>query len=81
MHALYSVMHKKLEDYGQLELLEKMEIPLARVLSHMEIDGFRVDKDGILSYGEEISKGISRLEQAIYAHSGENFNINSPHFE
>ncbi|MBR5485610.1 MAG: DNA polymerase I [Oscillospiraceae bacterium] len=78
MYALYSVMHKKLEDYGQLELLEKMEIPLARVLSYMEIDGFRVDKDGILSYGEEISEGIARLEQSIYAHSGENFNINSP---
>ncbi len=78
MHALYAVMHKKLEDYGQLKLLEKIEIPLARVLSHMEIDGFSVDKDGILQYGEEISEGIARLEQSIYSHSGENFNINSP---
>ena len=75
---LYEPIAQKLEESGQAELLQTLELPLARVLADMETAGFRIDRDGIAGYGEQLSAVASTLEARIYAHAGKKFNVNSP---
>ncbi|MBR4761755.1 MAG: DNA polymerase I, partial [Clostridia bacterium] len=63
---------------GENELLEKIELPLARVLSSMETEGFLVDAAGINEYSAQLQSRISELTRDIYTLAGEEFNINSP---
>ena len=44
----------------------------------MEKEGFKVDKSVLLGYGEDLSKEIDSLTNAIYEAAGMEFNINSP---
>ena len=53
-------------------------MPLAAVLCDMEIEGCRVDCDGIAEYGRELDEIAEALESRIYMAAGEEFNINSP---
>ena len=62
----------------QQELLEKIELPLARVLAEMELAGFAVDGEGVSQYGEVLSLQIDLLQKQIYESVGYEFNINSP---
>ncbi|MBE6834698.1 MAG: DNA polymerase I [Ruminococcaceae bacterium] len=63
---------------NQEELLFNIEMPLAKVLSSMEVLGFEVDKKGIEDFGEMLSGRISEIQSRIYEAAGEEFNINSP---
>ena len=69
---------QELKATEQWELYLDVEEPLVPVLFHMEKAGILVDKEALLSYGEELKKKISALQEEIYAMSGEEFNINSP---
>ena len=71
-------LKKEIAEKGQTKLLDEIEIPLARVLASMERAGFRVDKNGIISYGSELQRDIDRLRLRIYEQAGTEFNINSP---
>ena len=76
--ALCEKLQKGIDENSQRELLETIELPLARVLSHMETTGFAVDGEGIAAYGEEIGVQLQEMQQRIYEEAGEEFNINSP---
>lgn len=78
MEDLCKVLQEKIKECNQSDLLTNIEIPLARVLSRMENIGFAVDKDGIKSFGESLTKQINELKQEIYESVGKEFNINSP---
>ncbi|MGN0462547.1 MAG: DNA polymerase I [Ruminococcus sp.] len=78
MEDLCNVLQEKIKECNQSELLTNIEIPLARVLSRMENIGFAVDKEGIKSFGESLTKQIQELKQEIYDAVGKEFNINSP---
>lgn len=62
----------------QSELLNKIEIPLAKVLASMENAGFAVDKKSIQEYGKKLKENADRLKSSIYQRAGYEFNINSP---
>ncbi|MEE1066150.1 MAG: DNA polymerase I [Acutalibacteraceae bacterium] len=70
--------YKELEENGQLELMYSIEMPLAKVLSSMEITGFLVDSQSIEEYGAVLETQINSLVERIYDLAGEEFNINSP---
>ena len=55
-----------------------MELPLVRVLSHLEINGFLVDEGRLKEFSEMLGKKIDALTEEIYTLAGEEFNINSP---
>ena len=76
--ALCRRLDGELAANGQEELLHGMEIPLARVLASMELEGFRIDLDGLAAFGEELRGLIAGLEEEIYAMAGHPFNLNSP---
>ena len=78
MEDLCKVLQEKIKECNQSALLTNIEIPLARVLSRMENIGFAVDKEGIKSFGESLTKQINELKQEIYDAVGKEFNINSP---
>lgn len=70
--------YAELEKNNQLDLMYNIEMPLAKVLSSMEITGFLVDSQSIEEYGAVLEKQINALVEQIYNLAGEEFNINSP---
>ena len=63
---------------GAWDLLETMELPLARVLADMERIGFLVDREGILAFGDELQTRLDFIVGEIYELVGYEFNLNSP---
>ncbi len=76
--SLYPVLQRAVEDADMGELLEKIEIPLARVLSEMERTGVKIDTEGISAMHDKMVVRIDALEKEIFAAAGEEFNIKSP---
>ncbi len=78
VYTLYTKLMTQIEEQGEAALLYDIEIPLARVLADMELVGFKIDVEGILSYGEELGSTVEALKERIYTLAGEEFNVNSP---
>ena len=60
-----------------VDLYERVERPLVRVLARMEDAGVRIDVGYLESLGKELGDRCRRLEAQIHAHAGEEFNVNS----
>ncbi len=69
---------KKLAETKALDLLYKMELPLARVLAEVELNGFKVDKNRLDELGNIFNQKLKVLEENIYLMAGHEFNISSP---
>ncbi len=76
--ALYPVFSAKLADDGLDKLYYEVELPLASVLSYMELAGIRVDTERLKTMTTDLSKQVDELLKNIYQLSGEEFNVNSP---
>ena len=80
--ALFSgvcdALEATLEKTGQLTLLKDIEVPLAKVLSQMELTGFLVDSAGLEAQGDELAKRTEEIQKEIYNIAGTQFNVNSP---
>jgi DNA polymerase-1 len=68
----------ELKENNQMYLLERIEQPLAVVISEMEKLGIKINTDGMKKYSGELAKKISDLQEKIYDVTGVEFNINSP---
>ncbi len=75
---LQDKLTEKLRENGQTQLLNEIEIPLARVLADMELTGFEVDRNGIAEFGKALEEDINQITQEIYDEAGYQFNLNSP---
>ncbi|MDR3178849.1 MAG: DNA polymerase I [Oscillospiraceae bacterium] len=75
---ILKIMKKKIKEHSQTKLLEKIEIPVSKVLSIMEATGFFIDEDGIKKYSKTLSKDILQLQEEIFESVGYSFNIQSP---
>ncbi len=75
---MWQKIEERLSESGQLKLLYEIEMPLAAVLCDMENEGFKIDREGIAKYGEELEEEARALEFRIYMAAGGEFNINSP---
>ena len=71
-------MEQQLEEYNQTDLLNDLELPLARILSKMEEIGIYTDVDDLKQMEQEIQSKLDVLIDNIYEAAGESFNINSP---
>lgn len=78
LKPLFEKTQVLLEEANQTDLLNNIELPLARVLAKMEIEGFAVDKKGIEDFGKKLGTRIDELTEMIYNLVGYEFNINSP---
>ena len=69
--------YKRLDE-KELQLLEKIELPLSFVLADMEYNGVSVDVDYLKNLSQSMENSTHRLERKIYDLAGEGFNLNSP---
>ncbi|WP_118792973.1 DNA polymerase I [Neisseria bergeri] len=65
-------------DVKQLEMYEKMELPVAQVLFEMERNGVQIDRAELARQSAELGTELMKLEQEAYAVAGQPFNLNSP---
>lgn len=68
----------KIKEYKEEELFNKIEMPLTKVLSDMELTGVLLDKDYLLDAKKDLESKMKVLEKEIYDMAGEEFNIMSP---
>ena len=78
LYDLAYVLNEKLKESGQSSLYYQMEEPLSAVLSDMERIGFRIDREGLSAFNEELGRSCEEAAEAIYFEAGHPFNINSP---
>ena len=69
---------EKLKEHEQDDLFDTIEIPTARVLARMEINGMKVEASTLLELQNEFAVRLKELEDKIYQQAGERFNLNSP---
>ena len=75
---LVEPLEKELEDRNASQLNANVEVKLIPVLAMMEEKGILLDKDFFQAFSKELQQQLERLEDQIYDHVGERFNINSP---
>ena len=71
-------LYETLEKSGELKLLTEIELPLAKVLGAMELEGFLVDNEGLEKLSLDLGNRIAVIEKEIYDLVGYEFNLNSP---
>ena len=76
--ALYEEIKEKLIARNQYDLLINIEQPLTIVLCEMELEGFPLDKETLLSFKTIYQEKLDILTKEIYELANEEFNINSP---
>jgi DNA polymerase-1 len=76
---LHQVLWPRLEAEPRLkQLYQRLELPLAAVLSRMERTGVRIDAAMLKQQSQELAKSLLRLEQQAYELAGHPFNLASP---
>lgn len=56
----------------------EVECPLVYVLTDMEMEGIRVDKDFLSNYSAELQNELLLEQSKVFEFAGEEFNLNSP---
>lgn len=59
-------------------VVNKIEVPVSKVLSKMEKRGIKVDIKHLEKFDKQLSEDIKKIEKKIYEYVGHEFNINSP---
>ncbi len=76
--ALAAAQREQLAERGLEDLLGDVELPLVRVLRHMEEVGLRLDLDRLAAITERVHEEAAALEREIFALAGEEFTVGSP---
>lgn len=70
---------KTLKNTGRLQqVAATMDWPVIPVLSKMELTGIKLNKDYLQTMSRELEDALSDIEQEIYGHAEQEFNISSP---
>lgn len=75
---LYDHLLKALREQELEKLLHEIEMPVAKVLAHMEWDGVAVDPRGLEKLSIEYAEELKGIEKEIFDLVGFSFNLNSP---
>jgi DNA polymerase-1 len=75
---LAPVLREKIDRAGLGVLLEEVEMPLSAVLAGMQAAGVALDVSYLREMSETLGDRMATLEEEIYTHAGERFNIGSP---
>ncbi len=80
--ASWGIHEDQVKEFKKLpelkKLAEEIEWPLIPVLADMEMAGVRLDTEYLKVMSKELEDSISDLEQEIYGHANQEFNISSP---
>ena len=75
---LFHQLSPAVDARGLRKLYAEIELPLARVLAHMERTGIRIDSAELRRLSGLMERDIARLTAEIHALAGKPFNIGSP---
>lgn len=75
---IFDELNDLLSENDLKKVQEDIETPLIKVLSYMERNGIKIDKEYFKNYSLELELDLGRIEKLIYEEAGEIFNINSP---
>ena len=75
---LWTLFKDKMAEEPYKKLFYSIEMPLMRILSSMESEGIRIEKNELAEYGKELKKELDSKEKEIFAVTGHEFNIASP---
>ena len=75
---VYEYYKDFVEKENQQQLLYEIEMPLAKVLSEMEYEGFGVDKTALEDFGTMLKSQLAKDLNDVYDMVGYEFNLNSP---
>ena len=75
---IISPLQRELETRGHSRLMNRIEMPLAVVLSNMESEGVKLDVNALASMSEELKKDSDEVQSEIFKMAGMEFNLNSP---
>ncbi len=78
VERLTEPLGEQLRANGLERLYHEVEMPLQRVLAHMETLGIAVDREVLEALSEEMQIRIRDLQQEIFDLAGEEFNLGSP---
>lgn len=79
INSLYRHQADDLQSIPKLaKLAKEIEWPVIPVLATMEREGIRLDTGYLEIMGEQLADQISDIEQKIYGHADQEFNISSP---
>jgi DNA polymerase-1 len=76
--ALAAWQREQIAERGLKELLDDMELPLVRVLRHMEQAGLYLDTEALAEVSSRVKAEALELEREIFELAGEEFTIGSP---
>ncbi len=76
--AIGPAQQEALEARGLLAFARQVEFPLSDLLARMEHRGFLLDRQVLEAQSADMTRRLQTLQEAIYSHSDQPFNINSP---
>ncbi|MFB6240108.1 MAG: DNA polymerase I, partial [Gemmatimonadota bacterium] len=74
---LADVLEEELEQHGQTDVFEELEIPLIPVLAAMERAGIRLDESVFERLEERLTRELEQVEEEIAKVAGEEVNLRS----
>jgi DNA polymerase-1 len=70
-------LQAELKSNEALKLFDEIEMPLVPVIANMEMTGIAVDINFLKNMSAEIQSRMNDLENSVFEHVGEQFNLNS----
>ena len=77
-YQLYNFLISDLKKGGLEDLFKKIEMPLLKVLSTMELNGIKLDSEFLKELSNKFHKELKKLEKSIFKLSNQDFNLASP---
>ena len=77
-YQLYNFLISDLKKGGLEDLFKKIEMPLLKVLSTMELNGIKLDSEFLKELSNKFHKELKELEKSIFKLSNQDFNLASP---
>ncbi|MEK9535934.1 MAG: DNA polymerase I [Aquiluna sp.] len=75
---IWAVLGDRLKDEGSFSVYTDIELPVAGVLSRMEVHGIAIAKDVLQSQFDELSAEVEQIAQEAYSIIGHEVNLASP---
>ncbi|MGA8108723.1 MAG: DNA polymerase I [Acidobacteriaceae bacterium] len=78
IHWLAKTLSEDVDNQGERQAYEDIDLPLVPILLGMENAGIRIDTRTLQTMSDSLAKAMQRVGEEIYSLAGQRFNINSP---
>ncbi|MGB7136999.1 MAG: DNA polymerase I [Acidobacteriaceae bacterium] len=78
IHWLAKTLSEDVDNQGERQAYEDIDLPLVPILLGMEKAGIRIGTRTLQTMSDSLAKAMQRVGEEIYSLAGQRFNINSP---